>query len=235
MGLYSTLKGIASLTLQLGKGGIKIKNNSGVFEPVAADGSTLVNGQFADAYATNVIAGTASVAGTLIAFGDANKVSFAYAASQSDDTTYTWVKPDAGKFLTTDASGNLSWSDVPVESLTDIAHVATKAFDKDTTSPFDHKLLPIGAIVLKTQVIIDTPFDGTAPVIKIGKAGTTDKYLAESENDLLGAAGDVYEAIKGNAAVSSSPEQTICTFDADESENGAGRVLIHFIIPEVVA
>jgi len=235
MGLFSMLKGISSLTLQLGKGGIKIKNDSNVLKAVAANGTTPVDFGCANAYATNHVAGTASVAGTLVAFGDANKVTFAYAVGQSADTTYTWPKPTASKFLTTDGSGNLSWTDVPVESLTDIAHVASKAFDKNTVSPFDHKLLPIGAIVLKVQVVIDTPFDGTAPVVKIGKSGATDKYMLEDENDLKGSTGDVYESVKGNAAVSGSAEQVICTFDADSSANGDGRILVHYILPEVVA
>jgi hypothetical protein len=235
MGLYSSLKGIFSTTFQLGKAGIKIKNNSSLFEVVAADGTTYVDSKCANSFAVSAVqAGNATNVGSLIAFGDANKVTFAYAAAQAADSIYTWVKPVAGKFLKTDVSGNLSWEDPAATPIpTDHATIASKAFGFGSGASFNQKLLPIGAIVRKVQVIIDTPFD-TAATLEIGKAGTTDKYMAATENDLQGLAGDVFEAVKGNAAVSGSSEQVICTFNANSAIAGAGRVLVEYCIPETL-
>lgn len=229
MGLWANLFGTFSQTFQIQKGGSLFKNNAGVLEA-----KTVGDGTLASFNASSLIAGSASVVGSLIAFGDANKVTFQYASGQSANTTYTWVKPDNGKFLTTDGSGNLSWA-VPAEPTvpTDIVHVASKVVAFGASSPVNHKLVPIGAIVTKVQVIIDTAFD-TAATLSVGKAGTIAKYMATTENDLQGVAGSIYEAVYGNAAITGSDEQVIVTYTANSATVGSARVLVYYVSPEVL-
>jgi hypothetical protein len=228
MGLFSNVRGTTQSLFQIQKGGANLVHSSGAIHVKNA-----ANSAFADFNALGLISGDASQAGSVVIYGDANKVTFAYASGQSDDSTYTWPKPDAGKFLKTDGSGNLSW-DTPPSAPTDIVHVASKAFVFGTSSPFDHKEIPIGAIVTKVQVIIDEAFNDAAATLKVGKAGATDKYMATTENDLAGAAGNIYEAQYGNAAVSGSAEQIICTLSPGSADEGAGRVLVYYVIPEVL-
>jgi len=228
MAIFINVKGTTQATFQIQKGGANLINSSGAIHVKNA-----ANDAFADLNALALISGDASQAGSVKVFGDANYMSMVYAASQSADTTYTWVKPDAGKYLKTDGSGNLSW-DTPPSAPTDIVHVASKAFVFGTSSPFNHKEIPIGAIVTRVQVIIDTAFDDAAATLKVGKAGATDKYMATTENDLAGLAGSIYEAQYGNAAVSGSAEQIICTLSPGSAEAGAGRVLVYYVIPETL-
>ena len=191
------------------------------------------------AYATDLIAGTASVVGSLIAYGDANKMTLRFKAGEGSDQTYYFPKDgSSGQVLSTDGSGNLSWITVSAPSVpTDLVRIASKAIVfGDFAAPVNHKLLPIGAIVLKTEIIIDTAWNIADAEIKVGKAGTTDKYMANADSVLNGVAGDTSIAEKGNAAVSGSAEQVIVTVTdgATPAAAGAARVLIYYCSPEVL-
>jgi len=80
-------------------------------------------------------------------------------------------------------------------------------------------------------VVIDTPFDGTAPTMSIGVAGTASKYMASTQNNLKGTAADVYGSDPGLTAVSGSPEALIATLAPDSSSEGSVRVIVTYSIP----
>lgn len=41
-----------------------------------------------------------------------------------------------------------------------------------------HQLIPAGSIVLRTHAIIRTPFDGSAPALRVGDGTTNDRYIS---------------------------------------------------------
>lgn len=239
MAVFFDAKGTTQSSFQIQKGGGRITNNAGNLEVRNAAAA------LSDLLALNlsaqsaITAGDATHVGSLIAYGDANKVTFQYAAGQTSDQTYIFPKDGtSGQVLSTDGSGNLSWITVSAPSVpTDLVRVASKAIVfGDEGSAVNHKLLPIGAIVLKTEVIIDIAWDVADATIQVGKAGTVAKYMAAGDNILNGSAGDTSIAEKGNAAITGSAEQVIVTVTAGIAPAGAGaaRVLIYYCQPEVL-
>jgi len=112
--------------------------------------------------------------------------------------------------------------------------VITKTFTPATPSPMALVTLPVGAIVDKIKVIIDTPFDGTGATFKVGKAGVTDKYMETGQNDLYAPSKSVFFNDNGNTAISGSPENVIGTLSAGTSSVGSARVMVYYTIPTSV-
>jgi hypothetical protein len=86
------------------------------------------------------------------------------------------------------------------------------------------------ALVKLITVIIDTPFNGTAPTLSIGIVGTTSKYAATSQIDLTAAAGSVFE-IAPEVAATVGTEALIATYAPDSSSAGSARILIDTVVP----
>lgn len=227
MGLFADLLGTLSATFQIGKAGVKLKNNSAVLEVKAADGTT-------DAPVT---ASKINVSGDAI---DLNSD----AAGSAADWKYTLQRPASGmseavtltlpvnngtasQVLQTDGDGVLSWASAGVTDALDHVDTTTLAFD--TSSPEALFTKPANALITKVQVIIDTPFNGTAPTLSIGIAGTVSKYMATTQVDLKGTATDVYEVCPGLPA--SAEESLIATYSADSSSAGSARILIYYTTP----
>jgi len=99
-----------------------------------------------------------------------------------------------------------------------------------TGSPLTLFTLPINAVIHKCQVIIDTPFNGTAPTLSIGISGTTSKYMGATDNNLKGTAEDIYETTPGKTAMGGT-EALIATYVPDSSGAGAARILIFYSVP----
>jgi hypothetical protein len=227
MANVKNLHGTSSQTFQIQKGGAKIRNNSGVVEIKDAAATA-----FANINAADVIAGDASTVGNLKAYGDANYMQHKYATGQSANSTYTWPKPDNGKYLQTDGSGNLSFVSLPTDR-TDGQYIASKAFTHESSATINHKELPVGAIVTKVQIVIDEAFD-TAATIQVGKTAALTKYVDTTDCDLQGVAKSVYEVVIGNPAVSGSAEQVLITFVNASSTAGEARVLLYYVSPEII-
>jgi hypothetical protein len=231
MAVFFDAKGTSQSTFQIQKGGARITNNAGTLDVKNAANTGLANLNAAD-----LISGNATTVGALVTFGDANKVSFKYKVGEGSDQVYYWPKDgSAGQLLSTDGAGNLVWASaagVP----TDLVHVASKAIVfGDFAAPVNHKLIPIGAIVIKTEIIIDTPWDITDALIKVGKAAATDKYMTNTDSSLDGIAGDTYSAQKGQAAVLAAEQIIVTVTDgAVPATAGACRVLVHYVVPEII-
>jgi hypothetical protein len=141
------------------------------------------------------------------------------------------VLPDskgaAGYALVTDGDGNLSWQSSAAATNLEATDTTTIAFGSGATVPmFD---LPAGAIILKTKVIVDTPFDG-APSLSIGVSGTPSKYMPATYIDLTEAAGTIFESEPGLPA-EGSLQSLIASYSAGGATVGSGRILVSYVIP----
>ena len=121
----------------------------------------------------------------------------------------------------------LQWTTVAAGSDKSVYDTTSLAFG--TASPLAMFNLPVNAVYLHTQIVIDTPFNG-APSLAIGIAGTTAKYLAATQVDLTAAAGTVFEISPGLAATGSI-EALIATYAAGGASAGAARLIVAYVIP----
>lgn len=133
----------------------------------------------------------------------------------------------AGYFLAGDGAGGLSFQ--PSASASNLEATDTTSLAFGSSSPLAMFTLPANAVVLKVQVVIDTPFNG-APSLSIGITGTLAKYLASTQVDLTAAAGTVFEVSPGLAA-NGSAENLIATYAASGASAGAARMLVTYAIP----
>jgi hypothetical protein len=134
----------------------------------------------------------------------------------------------AGFILTTDGAGNLTFV-APVSGASAWkVDSTTIAFGAGATTTA--MTLPANAIVDRVSVIVDTPFNGTAPTMSVGlQGGTGFEYAEAGDINLL--VGDRYDIPSQLAAVGSS--QTIdILYSADGSSAGSARVLVTYAIPE---
>jgi hypothetical protein len=134
------------------------------------------------------------------------------------------------QILKTDGAGNLDFV-TGVEVSTQNVSVDATVLAFDTSSPVAMFNLPVGAVVELVRVILDTAFNGTAPTLSIGIAGTVSKYMATTQVNLKGTAKDIYESKPAEAAIVGSPEAVIVTYVADVSTAGAARIEVHYSIP----
>jgi hypothetical protein len=228
MGLYADLWGTVKAAFQIGIGGVKLKNAAANLEVKAADGTT-------DAAIT---VSKVNISGDVL---DINSD----AAGAAADWKYTVQRPAAGmtqavtltlpptdgspgQVLQTDGSGVLTFEDA--SSTASSAKFDTTSLAFGSSSPVTMFTLPANAIVHAVQVIIDTPFNGTAPTMSVGVAGTTSKFMGTGDVNLKGTAKDVYTVHPGEPA-DGSPENLILTYAADGSAAGAARVLVTYSVP----
>ena len=134
----------------------------------------------------------------------------------------------AGFILSTDGLGNLTFV-APISGASAWkVDSTTIAFGASATTTA--MTLPANAIVDKVSVIIDTPFNGTAPTMSVGlQGGTGFEYAAVGDINLK--VGDRYDMPSQLAAVGTSQVIDIL-YTADGSSAGSARVLITYAIPE---
>jgi hypothetical protein len=143
---------------------------------------------------------------------------------------YTFPTSDGSpnQVLQTDGSGVLTWADASSTASSIKCDTTSLAFG--SSSPVAMFTRPANAIIHWIDVIIDTAFNGTAPTMSVGVAGTTSKYLGTGDVNLKGTAKDVYTVHPGEVT-SGSPEDLICTYAADGSAAGAARILVYYSVP----
>lgn len=235
MGLMADLTGTSKSIFQVEKLGVKLENSSGnlVVKDNAGDESDVtvkklfVQGEEielnSDAAGSGAdwkynIARPASGqahALTLVlppTHGAANQI---LQTSGDDNYTTTWVNPPATTPLLTVDTTTLNWNSA--------AEVAMFT-------------LPIGAVVDRVKVVIDTSFDGTtAATMSVGTSGAgAAKYMAATQVNLKGTAKDVYESNPGELAVSGTDETLVITFAAASGgvpSAGVARVMVFYVQP----
>ncbi len=230
MGLWSDLKGLTSGILQFGIGGVNATNNSGTLD---------IKNAANNAYAP--------LKTSLLHVGDEVMELNSSAAGSGADWKYTLQVPTSGmgaavvltlpvddgtpnQALITDGSGNLSWSTAGVT--TDCDHEEVTVLNWNSAATVAMFTTPTDTTVFSVEVIIDTPFDGTAPSMSVGKTagGAISKYMPATAVNLAGTAKDRYIYHPGEAMASA--EGLIITFTAGGSASaGSARVIVTYSTP----
>lgn len=133
----------------------------------------------------------------------------------------------AGQVLSTDGSGNTTW--VSASSTAQCYTVDTTSVAFGSSSTISAFTLPANAIVVDVQVIIDTPFDGTAN-LSVGISGNASKYFGAGMSSLQTDATSVFSYAPGIAA-DASPEAIEIAYSAGGATVGAARVLVTYAVP----
>ena len=228
MAFWTDLVGTVSGYVRLGLAGVRLKNDSG----------NLAVRDFGDTADAEVTAGKVNVSGdSLVLNSDST--------GAADDWKITVQRPASGMTadvaltlpisagtsgyaLLTDGNGVLSWGAAGNTAPCSTMDTTTVAFGD--SSPVSAFTLPANAIVDEVEVIVDTQFNGTAPTLAVGIAGTTSKYMAATGNSLKADAGSRYVAHPNHAPLGTE-EAIIITLNADSSSAGSARVLVTFSIP----
>ena len=225
MGIFSDLYGTTKDAFKLGLSGVKLKNSGG----------NLLVRNSADGADAEVTAAKVNVSGdSLVLNSDSAgtaadwKITLARPASgMSADVTLTLPVDDgtAGQVLSTDGSGNLSFVSAASTSLCDKVDTTSLAFG--SSSPVSMFTTGAADVLNEVEIIVDTPFNGTAPSVSIGISGTASKYMAATEVDLKTAG--VYRVHPGLAAA--GIESLIATYAADGRSAGAARIQVFYATP----
>lgn len=226
MAIMGDYKGTSQATFQFGKGGAKIRTSAGNLEARNAANSAYVS-FLAETFLANGDTLTFNQNATLS--GASWKMSLKRPSTgMTANVDYTFpAAPDAGKFLQTDALGNLTWA----TAATGAGSVLTDSTDFAFNSAGTIALftLPANAVVLSVKIFVDTAFDDS-PSISVGITGTPAKYMATTDVDLTSGSGDRWESNPNNVPVGTT-EALIATYNAGTSTVGAGRIMVEYTIP----
>lgn len=227
MSAYMDLKGTSgsSFSLGLAASDVKLKSSGGQFQVKRKDESLFLDIKVNELQS---VGNKISLNEDASLSGDSWKMLFARPLSgMTASVTYTFpAAPTDGYFLTTDASGNLSWAEISSPSVTEKVTVNSTSFTfSDFGSPLPMFTLPANAVVHDVQVIVDSGFN--SGTIQVGVTGTTGKYMTGSQNDLT--TSDRYVSSPNNLPVGIT-EDIFGTF-AGTPTSGAGRVLVFYSIP----
>ena len=228
MALFSDLKGTSLLSFVLNLTGVRLKDSSG---------NLLVRNNADDADA-------AITASQLNNSGDSIVINSDSAGSAADwkitvsrpasgmtaDWALTLPVDDGapGQVLQTNGSGVTTWA--TSSTTADCIHSETTSLAFGTSSPVTMFTLPANAVVHYTEVVIDTPFNGTSPTVSIGVAGTVSKFTPATAINLKGVALDTYSFYPGLAAEGSTND-LIATYAASSASAGAARLIVYYSIP----
>ena len=94
-----------------------------------------------------------------------------------------------------------------------------------TSSPLAIGTPSATSVVSRVIVKVNTPFDGTAPLLDIGVSGTTDLYMDQTEIDLTVAGTYIVDLYAANASVA-----IIGTYAADSSTAGDADILVKYSV-----
>jgi hypothetical protein len=226
VGIFLDALGTSKAYFKLGIAGVRLTNNSGNLDVKNAAGNA---DAAITASAVNVSGETLTLNSDAAASGADWKITLNRPASgmtANVDLTLPVDDGTPGQVLGTDGSGVLSWISAAATSLCDKVDTTTLAFGSAATVA----LFSTGAadVINKLQVVVDTPFNGTAPTVSIGVAGTVSKYSAVTDVDLKTAG--VYEINPGLPAA--GIEALIATYAADSSSAGSARLLVFYATPQ---
>ena len=213
---------------QIGIGGVNLKNNSG---------NLLVRNSADNADAALTASQLNNSGDVIVINSDASgsaadwSVTFGRPSSGMTGNTAFRLPPNNGTaafVLQTDGSGNTSW--IANAGATNQGVTDTTALVFGSTSPIAMFTLPANASIKAVRVIVDTAFNGT-PSISVGIAGTTSKYVASTQVDLLDVAGAKIYEIYPNTIPVNNAENLIITYAANGATVGAARVQVDYVIP----
>lgn len=228
------LTGISGTTFQIGLKGPILKNNSGNIEATNAGGT-------ADVSITALGINLSGTSGQIVLNSAATESGASWKtiiqnATSGQTADWTLTLPSSpgtsGQVLTTDGSGNTSWTSVSSGAAydTNIAHVGSYT----DSSPYSMFTLPANAIIKSVSVNVTTAFNGTNPAISLGIAGSTSKFLPSTDVDLTTVG--QYGAIACQAVASSGSTQAIIiTLNSGTGGTaGAYELLVTYTVPTLV-
>ena len=132
-----------------------------------------------------------------------------------------------GYILTTDGTGNLSWTATQSTGDAWKATSVTLAFGASATTTV--MTLPANAIVDKVSVIVDTPFNGTSPTLTIGLSGGSGFEYA-SATDINLKSGDRYD-MPSQIPPSGTSGVIQALYSASGSTVGSSRIIVTYSTP----
>ena len=165
----------------------------------------------------------------------------------TDVATSTWTEiaaTEGMRFVMSDASSggvgsysadhiyvydadNTEWDDIgPASAVSAVVKGFRATLEDDTSSPLAIGTPAANSVIKKVIVKVTEAFDGTAPTLDIGTAGTTDLYMDQTEIDLTTVGTyivDLYELDAGGTAI-------IGTYDDDSSTAGAASIFVEYEI-----
>lgn len=231
MGLFADIFGTTKGTFQIEIGGVKLWNSSGnliVKDSAAAVSDITIKKPFVQGDAIELNSDAAGAAADW-------KLTLARPATgMTEDITLTLppTHGSPGQVATTDGAGNITWE--TAGSTTPLLTCDTTTLNFNSATEVSMFNLPVGGVVDRVKVVIDTPFDGTGGTMSVGTTGAgSSKYMASTQVNLKGTAKDVYETNPGELPVSGSPESLVITFSAATGAPSAGvaRVMVFYVIP----
>lgn len=224
---FTDLKGTTNSYFQIQKNGPRLKNNSGEIQARNAADSL-----FADLYGKILKA----AADSLILNNDA--------ASAGADWKYTVARPAAGmtgaltitfppnygtsgQVLTTDGSGNLTWTTLTVTGVMMVQSV-TLPYTMFTGGTANWFMLPANGCIDQAKFIVDTEFLGgtAAPFASIGNLGFLGKYAPSTLMKGI-SAGETYDPTINNVPLG-VPEQI--TYSAGSSGFGLTQGSVRLVV-----
>lgn len=153
------------------------------------------------------------------------------------DVTYTFpAAPTNGYFLTTDASGNMSWQVISSPSVTDRIKLVEQPFTfNEAFGPsvigVDFQYTVAGQRIVKVEVIVIDAFNGSVNNIKIAKLdgiGGEEVLMSVAQSDLTDANTKfVSEPLQSNVL----SEQVAAYITATSATNGTGFIRIYVADP----
>lgn len=225
MGIWSDLFGTSNSFFKLGLAGVRLKNNTG----------NLAVRNTADSADAEITTSKVINTGSDVLIGTTNVLTISKNAAQSGalQIIYPSAKATDGQVLAQKAGTGAG-----IVEFEFVSAGTTAANDKlDTTSlAFNSSatvnMFSTGAsdVIEYIEVIVDTAFNGTAPSMSVGIAGTVSKYVASTQVDLTATAGTKFYTHNGLPA--QGAEALIITFTAAGGASaGAARVIAHFAQP----
>lgn len=225
MSFWTDLAGTFETLLQIGGfSGVSLKNSSG----------NLLVRNAADSADADLTAATLKANGPdviLDADGDALTISRNSAQSGALQLIAPPAKSTDGFVLSQKAGTAAGVVELEFVSAANTAALTardTTSLAFGSSSPVAMFQLPANAVLEKVTVIVDTLFNGTAPTMTVGIAGTTSKYVGATQVNLK-ATGQYI--IHNSLAANGSAEDLIITYSADSSSAGAARVIVDYSVP----
>jgi len=218
MGVWKNIVGLIGSTLQFNFTGPKAAGSS--TDTVTITSSTDGDGK--------VVAVTANHTNIELYDNDAMTTTITMATGGGGDITMVLPNNDgdANNALTTDGSGNLSWTDL--DSV--CARILTLNWNDGASQSL--AAAASGRFIDRVVVKVTTAFDGTVPAVEIGIGGTTDKYVAGTEIDLTTVGSYSVDV----ANYESGSEELLATFTAGGgASEGIAEITLVQCFPTVTA
>ncbi len=206
----SRLRGTMGNLLGIGgTGGVNLQNSSG---------KLIVRNAANSANATAQV-GSLEIKDT----GSANVIVF-NAPTLAGNVTFTLPQDDGtpGQFLSTDGSGVLSWASS--NSNADITDATSFDQASGTLAMFTP---PANAVIRKITCIVDVAAAAGSPTLVVGIAGTTNKYMEATDNDMKVAS--IFET-QPEYLEDGTPDAIIATVVAS-AQTFSGRLYVTYSVP----